>query len=166
MVRLSAEDLDDCMFIDADRNVLDPTVSPYVLMPDPKVHDTDRPCQLWTVTGTIPATFSPKLRWGASTKRKERATPPMHAWAAPGRSPTGSFPPRRVAARHTTDPVFSSRARYDPSLGMKSLRHTISAAQTCGMGRPRGPVFAGSQRCLGTPAGWRRRKTYLIETDR
>ena len=50
MVRITAEDLDDCMFVDADGNVLDPAFTPYVLMPDPKVRRTDSPCQLWIVT--------------------------------------------------------------------------------------------------------------------
>ena len=49
MAKITAEDLDDCMIIDADGNVLEPTVTPYVLMHDTKVHDTDRPCQLWIV---------------------------------------------------------------------------------------------------------------------
>ena len=43
MVRITAEGLADCMFVDVDGNVLDPAVTPYVLMHDPKVHDTDRP---------------------------------------------------------------------------------------------------------------------------
>ena len=50
MVRITAEDLNDCMFVDAAGNVLDPAITPYVLMPDPKVRETDRPCQLWIVT--------------------------------------------------------------------------------------------------------------------
>ena len=50
MVRITAEDLDDCMFVDADGNVLDPAITPYLLMPDPKVRETDRPCHLWIVT--------------------------------------------------------------------------------------------------------------------
>ena len=42
--------LDDCIFVDVGRNALDPAVTPYVLMPDPKVHDTDSPCHLRIVT--------------------------------------------------------------------------------------------------------------------
>ena len=49
MVRITAVDLDDCIFVDAGGNALDPAVTPYLLMPDPKVHDTDSPCQLWIV---------------------------------------------------------------------------------------------------------------------
>ena len=48
MVRITAEDLDDCTFVDG--NVLDPAITSYVLMPDPKVRRTDDPCQLWNVT--------------------------------------------------------------------------------------------------------------------
>ena len=50
MVRITAEDLDDSMFVDADGNMLDPAITRYVLMPDPRVRETDRPCQLWIVT--------------------------------------------------------------------------------------------------------------------
>ena len=50
MVRITAEDLDDCMFVDSDGNVVDPAVTYYVFMPDPKVRQTDSPCQLWIVT--------------------------------------------------------------------------------------------------------------------
>ena len=61
MVRITAEGLDDCMFVDVDGNVLHPAVTPYVLMHDPKVHDTDRPHQLWFVTrddpGYLPSKF-------------------------------------------------------------------------------------------------------------
>ena len=46
MVRIAAEDLDDCMFVDADGNVLDPAVTPYVLTPDPKVRRADGPGHL------------------------------------------------------------------------------------------------------------------------
>ena len=59
MVRINAKDLDDCMFVDADGNVLDPAVTPYVLMADPKEFGTNDPCQLWIVTtddaGYLPA---------------------------------------------------------------------------------------------------------------
>ena len=54
MVRIAAEDLDDCMFVDADGNVLDPAVTPYVLTPDPKVRRADGPCRLWIVTRDDP----------------------------------------------------------------------------------------------------------------
>ena len=50
MVRISAEDHGDCMFVDAEGNGPKPAVTPYVLMPDPKVRETDDPCQLWIVT--------------------------------------------------------------------------------------------------------------------
>ena len=49
-MRITTEDLDDCMFVDADGHVLDPAITPYVLMSDPKVRETDRSCQLWIVT--------------------------------------------------------------------------------------------------------------------
>ena len=48
MARITAEDRDDCTFVDG--NVLDPAITSYVLMPDPKVRRTDDPCQLWNVT--------------------------------------------------------------------------------------------------------------------
>ena len=38
------------MLVDTNGNVLDPVITPYVLMPDPKVHETDRPRQLSIVT--------------------------------------------------------------------------------------------------------------------
>ena len=50
MVRITAEDLDDYMFVDADGNMFDPALTVYVLMPDPKVRRTDDPCRLWIVT--------------------------------------------------------------------------------------------------------------------
>ena len=50
MERITVTDLDDCIFFEADGNVLDPAVTPYVLMPDPKVRQTDNPCQLRIVT--------------------------------------------------------------------------------------------------------------------
>ena len=34
MVRITAEDLDDCMFADADGSVFAPAINPYVLTPD------------------------------------------------------------------------------------------------------------------------------------
>ena len=47
MVRITAENLDERIFVDAEGNVLDPAFNPYVLMPDPKERETDGPCQLW-----------------------------------------------------------------------------------------------------------------------
>ena len=50
MVPTTAEDLDNCMLVDADANVLAPAITPYVIMPDSKVRETDGPCQPWIVT--------------------------------------------------------------------------------------------------------------------
>ena len=50
MKRITAEELDEAIFIDDDGAVLDPAVTPYVLMPDPKPSGEDEPCQLWLVT--------------------------------------------------------------------------------------------------------------------
>ena len=72
MVRITAEDLDDCMFVDADGNVLDPAITPYVLIPDPKVCETDRPCQLWIVT-TDDAGYLPSEVEMGSFDEAERA---------------------------------------------------------------------------------------------
>ena len=112
MGRITTEDLDDCMFGDADGNVLDPAITPYVLMPGPKVRDTDRRCQLWIVTKDDPAIFPWKSRWGASTKQKERAMPPMSAWTGHRKRPTGSFSRRWEAVRHDSDPVITGRPRH------------------------------------------------------
>ena len=50
MKRITAEDLDEAVFIDDDGTVLDPAVTPHVLMPDPKNREEGEPCQLWLVT--------------------------------------------------------------------------------------------------------------------
>ena len=50
MKRITAEDLDETVFIDDDGTVLDPAVTPHVLMPDPKTPEQGQPCQLWLVT--------------------------------------------------------------------------------------------------------------------
>ena len=59
MVRVTAEELDDGMFVDADGNVVDPAITPIVLMPDPKLRRTVGPWQLWIVTtdeaGSLPS---------------------------------------------------------------------------------------------------------------
>ena len=49
MKRITAEDLDEAVFIDDDGTVLDPAVTPHVLMPDPKTPEQGQPCQLWLV---------------------------------------------------------------------------------------------------------------------
>ena len=49
MRRVTAEDLDEAVFIADDGTVLDPAISPHVLMPDPKPPEEGRPCQLWLV---------------------------------------------------------------------------------------------------------------------
>ena len=43
---IGADDLDETGFIDEDGNLLDPAATPFVLMPDPKGHDTTGPCRL------------------------------------------------------------------------------------------------------------------------
>ena len=81
MVRITAEGLDDCMFVEVDGNVLDPAVTPYVL--DPKVHDTDRPRQLWIVTRDDPGYLPSKVQMG-SIIEAERACDAAYArmgWA-------------------------------------------------------------------------------------
>ena len=40
-MRLTAEDLADCRYVDTNGNVLNPAITPCVLMPDPKVRETD-----------------------------------------------------------------------------------------------------------------------------
>ena len=48
MKRITADDLDEAVFIDDDGTVLDPAISSHVLMPDPKPPE-DRPCRLWLI---------------------------------------------------------------------------------------------------------------------
>lgn len=48
MKRITADDLDETVFIDDDGIVLDPAITPYVLMPDPKPPE-GQPCRLWLV---------------------------------------------------------------------------------------------------------------------
>ena len=48
MKRITADDLDEAVFIDDDGTVLDPAITPHVLMPDPKPPE-DQPCRLWLV---------------------------------------------------------------------------------------------------------------------
>ena len=50
VVRIIAENIDGYMFVGTDWNVLDPAITPYVLMTDRNVPEIHRPCQLWTVT--------------------------------------------------------------------------------------------------------------------
>ena len=45
MVRITTEEFDDCMFVNANGNVLDITITPYVLLPDPKALRSGGPCQ-------------------------------------------------------------------------------------------------------------------------
>ncbi len=47
---IGADDLDETMFIDEDGNLLDPAVTPFVLMPDPKARKAGGACQIWIVT--------------------------------------------------------------------------------------------------------------------
>ena len=49
MKRITAEDLDEAVFIDEDGTVLDPAITPHVLMPDPNPPEEGQPCQLWLV---------------------------------------------------------------------------------------------------------------------
>ena len=49
MKRITADDLDQAVFIDDDGTVLDPAITPHVLMPDPKAPEKGQPCQLWLV---------------------------------------------------------------------------------------------------------------------
>ena len=49
MKRITAEDLDEALFIDDDGIVLVPAITPHVLMPDPKTREEGEPCQLWLV---------------------------------------------------------------------------------------------------------------------
>lgn len=48
--RITAEELDERRFMDDEGNVLDPLVTPFVLMPDPGACGSGRPCRLWIVT--------------------------------------------------------------------------------------------------------------------
>lgn len=50
MKRITAERLHEAVFMDDDGTVLDPAVTPYVLLPDPKLSPEGEPCQLWLVT--------------------------------------------------------------------------------------------------------------------
>ena len=50
MPRITAERPLEAVFMDEDGTVLDPAVTPYVLMPDPKPAPEGEPCQLWLVT--------------------------------------------------------------------------------------------------------------------
>ena len=49
MKRITAEDLDEALFIDDDGVVLEPAITPHVLMPDPKTREEGEPCQIWLV---------------------------------------------------------------------------------------------------------------------
>ena len=49
MKRITAEDLYEAVFIDDYGSVLDPAITPHVLMPDPKPPEEGQPCQLWLV---------------------------------------------------------------------------------------------------------------------
>lgn len=48
MKRIAAGDLDETVFIDDDGTVLDPAITPYVPMPDPKPPE-GQPFRLWLV---------------------------------------------------------------------------------------------------------------------
>ncbi|MDD9991544.1 MAG: hypothetical protein OXP75_07075 [Rhodospirillales bacterium] len=48
MKRITADDLDEAVFINDDGTVLDPAITPHVLIPDPKPPE-DQPCRLWLV---------------------------------------------------------------------------------------------------------------------
>ena len=50
VVRITAEDIAGDMFVGTDRNVLDPAITPYVLVTDRNEREIDRPCQLWIDT--------------------------------------------------------------------------------------------------------------------
>ena len=48
--RITAGELDERRFMDDEGNILDPLVTPFVLMPDPGACGSGRPCRLWIVT--------------------------------------------------------------------------------------------------------------------
>ena len=50
MQRITAERLLETVFMDNDGTVLDPAITPYVLMPDPKPTPGGEPCQLLLLT--------------------------------------------------------------------------------------------------------------------
>lgn len=90
MVQNTVEDLDDCKFVDADGNVLAPAVTPYVLMPNAKVRQTDSPCQLWIVTRDDGGYLPSEMEMGTFDEA-ERACDAADARMAWTREEAGGF---------------------------------------------------------------------------
>ncbi len=70
MKRITADDLEEAVFIDDDGTVLDPATSPHVLMPDPKPSQ-GQPCRLRLVIKNESGYRPTEMEMASSREAKE-----------------------------------------------------------------------------------------------
>ena len=90
--------------MDGDGTVLDPAVTPYVPMPDPKPGPESEPCQLWLVTGGEFGYGPTEVELPGRSEAGRRAMPSISEWASLPKKRTGSSSPPWEAQRNSPAP--------------------------------------------------------------